>query len=135
MIKAIPMEDWLRGCVYHDGRHGYVTLPTDEVLKIANYIQRTRRSTTDGLIDLEVVTADRKTEPQTETERPQGEWIPCSERLPKENTEVLITLKWGIDIGEYRNGNWYSELINHYDDDNVLAWKPLPKPYRERESE
>ena len=45
-------EDWLRGCVYHDGRHGYVTLPCDEVLKIADFIERLR--------------ADRKTEPQTE---------------------------------------------------------------------
>ena len=52
MIKAIPMEDWLRGCIYHDGRHGYVTLPIDKVHQIANYIQRTRRSGTDGLIDL-----------------------------------------------------------------------------------
>ena len=43
-------EDWLRGCVYHDGRHGYVTLPCDEVLKIADFIERLR--------------ADRKTEPQ-----------------------------------------------------------------------
>lgn len=42
-------EDWLRGCVYHDGRHGYVTLPCDEVLKIADFIERLR--------------ADRKTEP------------------------------------------------------------------------
>ena len=63
MVKAIPMEDWLRGCIYHDGRHGYVALPTDKVHQIANYIQRTRRSGTDGLIDLEVVEADRKTEP------------------------------------------------------------------------
>lgn len=54
MVKAIPMEDWLRGCVYHDGRHGEVTLPTDKVLQIANYIQRTRRSVSDGLIDLKV---------------------------------------------------------------------------------
>ena len=64
MIKAIPMEDWLRGCVYHDGRHGYVTLPTDKLLEIANYIQRTRQSVSDGLIDLEP-TADT---PQTERE-------------------------------------------------------------------
>ena len=63
MVKAIPMEDWLRGCIYHDGRHGYVTLPIDKVRQIANYIQRTRRSGMDGLIDLEVVEADRKTEP------------------------------------------------------------------------
>lgn len=45
-------EDWLRGCVHHDGRHGYVTLPCDEVLKIADFIERLR--------------ADRKTEPQTD---------------------------------------------------------------------
>lgn len=44
----IPMEDWLRGCVYHDGRTGEVTLPTDKVLEIANYIQATRTGITDG---------------------------------------------------------------------------------------
>ena len=68
MIKAIPMEDWLRGCVYHDGRHGEVTLPTDKVLQIANYIQRTRRSVSDGLIDLKV-------EPIADT--PQTEQTDC----------------------------------------------------------
>lgn len=51
-VQAIPMEDWLRGCVYHDGRHGEVTLPCDRVLEIADYIQMTRTSLTDGLIGL-----------------------------------------------------------------------------------
>lgn len=79
MVKAIPMEDWLRGCIYHDGRHGYVTLPTDKVHQIANYIQRTRRSGMDGLIDLEVVEADRKTE--NSSEKPNNSEIPTgSER-------------------------------------------------------
>lgn len=49
---VMTYEDWLRGCVHHDGRHGYVTLPCDEVLKIADFIERLR--------------ADRKTEPTTE---------------------------------------------------------------------
>lgn len=40
----IPMEDWLRGCVYHDGRNGEVTLPTDKVIEIADYIQDIRTS-------------------------------------------------------------------------------------------
>lgn len=52
MIKKMPMEDWLRGCVYHDGRHGEVRLSADKVLEIANYIQRTRTSATDGMIDM-----------------------------------------------------------------------------------
>ncbi len=39
---VILVEDWLRGCVHHDGRHGEVTLPCDEVLEIADYIESTR---------------------------------------------------------------------------------------------
>jgi len=92
MIKAMPMEDWLRGCIYHDGRHGYVTLSTDKVHQIANYIQRTRRSATDGLIDLEVVEADRKTEPQ----KKEVEWdYNKRERLwyPYSNGELLFNDK------------------------------------------
>ena len=56
-------------------------------------------------------------------------WIPCSERLPSNNREVLISCEWGIDIGQYEKDGWRSEWINHYDDDNVLAWQPLPQPY------
>ena len=58
-----------------------------------------------------------------------SEWIPVSERLPKHDQEVLISLEWGIDIGTYSGGEWHSEWINHYDDGDVLAWMPLPKPY------
>lgn len=67
----------------------------------------------------------------------QTEWIPVSERLPENhNQEVLISLEWGIDIGRYDDGEWHSEWINHYDDENVLAWMPLPKPYKaEREDD
>ena len=42
MTNKMLMEDWLRGCVHHDGRNGYVTLPCDEVMKIADYIESTR---------------------------------------------------------------------------------------------
>jgi len=64
------------------------------------------------------------------------QWIPVSERLPENrNQEVLISLKWGIDIGGYSDGEWHSEWINHYDDGEVLAWMPLPKPYEPQESE
>ncbi len=46
----ILMEDWLRGCVHHDGRKGNVYLPIDKVLQIADYIQRTRTSGKDGFL-------------------------------------------------------------------------------------
>ena len=41
-MSEMLIEDWLRGCVHHDGRHGEVTLPCDKVLEIADYIESTR---------------------------------------------------------------------------------------------
>jgi hypothetical protein len=69
-----------------------------------------------------------------EQEPKTGHWIPVSERLPEINDDVLISLEWGIDIGRYSDGEWHSEWINHYDDGNVLAWMPLPKPYDPQET-
>ena len=60
-----------------------------------------------------------------------GGWIPVSERLPRDDEEVLISCEWGVDIGWYDCDGWRSEWINHYDDDNVLAWMPLPPAYKE----
>lgn len=55
----IPMEDWIRGCVYHDGRNGEVTLPTDKVIEIADYIQDIKASVAAGMIEL-MPEAERK---------------------------------------------------------------------------
>lgn len=102
-------------------------------------------------------------------------WIPCSERLPQVETEVLVCAKQKLRNGTYTyiittamyedgtvlendsvwrweeiEGEWDEEndcyIIpegwwenNHYNpdgvlnyavDDEVLAWKPLPEPYR-----
>ena len=39
---AMKYEDWLRGCVHHDGRKGNVYLPCDTVLEIADWIEAHR---------------------------------------------------------------------------------------------
>lgn len=39
---AMKYEDWLRGCVHHDGRKGNVYLPCDMVLAIADWIEAHR---------------------------------------------------------------------------------------------
>lgn len=64
-----------------------------------------------------------------------AKWIPCSERLPSEDGNYLITvedLRLG-HIGEhtvtmadfYAKGKKWNSIVD------VIAWMPLPKPYRE----
>lgn len=91
-----------------------------------------------------------------EIEVKQNEWIPCSERLPSKEDcpmDCLVTRKSNF-IGNYvdmavaeANGTWTHEdwdaivlgdvesgrktgLISTRDD-GIIAWMPLPKPYRE----
>jgi len=70
-----------------------------------------------------------------------GGWIPVSERLPEEETFYQVTVKYenfaGVYLAtmtaEYKNKNcWriYSQqpaIVNR----NVVAWMPLPEPYKE----
>ena len=74
-----------------------------------------------------------------------GEWIPCSERLPEENGQYLITVKYvhvdGYDDiyaehGEWTDGKWDMFCFGHCGKvENIIAWMPLPKPYKEERSE
>ena len=102
----IPMEDWLRGCVYHDGRHGDVTLPTDKVLEIADYIQLTRTSQTDGCIELPPYTADT---PQTDCDK--CIWSVCNYNKVEWDADTPQTESTGSPIGDYRDGvgSWQTD--------------------------
>lgn len=64
-------------------------------------------------------------------------WIPCSERLPEYNTGVLFYVhNDGCYVGWYdEDGNgWCSNSLDGCAVANqwvkVLAWMPLPKPYK-----
>lgn len=76
-------------------------------------------------------------------QRPHGEWVPVSKRLPEEKInpitndfeDVLCTTIWG-DVRHYRYGKpikhdkahfWYGLEIM---DKDVIAWMPLPEPYK-----
>jgi len=67
-----------------------------------------------------------------------GGLIPCSERLPEENTRVLTMIKVNKCQANVRSG-YYSYKMFHndngdcwkYDDKEVIAWMPLPEPYKE----
>lgn len=58
-------------------------------------------------------------------------WIPCSERLPDEFGEYLVTKKAiGWNCEEYNSNDIaYFDNEGFHKADKVLAWMPLPKPY------
>ena len=65
-----------------------------------------------------------------------GGWIPCSERLPEVEAVVLLSLR-SLDVytGFRANteGCFYVEGEGYVEFENVLAWQPLPEPYRQKE--
>ena len=83
-------------------------------------------------------------------EQPQADkWIPCEERLPKIGQCVLIQL----DMNEYDSEYDSTIQVRRYDgeqdvykwkwegldiwtsEDAVLAWQPLPQPYKKEGAE
>ena len=68
-------------------------------------------------------------------------WIPCSERLPESDLEVLviasgkvgnITLVNSVEIGDFdRDEGWILEMWPEWEDPNVTHWMPLPEPPEE----
>ena len=77
------------------------------------------------------------------TIEPEPQWIPVSERLPEVGTYVLISkkaLNFRSNLPSVctahrscdpRSGKeeWNDMLFGKLDDDDVLAWMPLPEPY------
>ena len=67
-------------------------------------------------------------------------WIPCSERLPKEDTDVLVTYVNGEETRiapvNYGHSTWYDCVFETtLDPLKVTAWMPLPEPYAERRTD
>lgn len=70
----------------------------------------------------------------------QNRWIPVEERLPEEDTIVLLTVSGlyscitfsdAIELGNLcSDGEWFIEGYPDWDDPNVTAWTPLPESYR-----
>lgn len=65
-----------------------------------------------------------------EQDEKENGWIPVSERLPEDDTTVLLSCKTRngttfVRCGYYVCGSW------HLNCEGVKAWKPLPEPYKE----
>ena len=58
-------------------------------------------------------------------------WIPCNERLPEDDRSKVVTLANGnAEVGYYSNGDWWcvGDKVT-LENQTVIAWMPLPKPY------
>ena len=67
-----------------------------------------------------------------DAEAAQG-WIPCSERLPDVDVEVITTTDWSeILIAWLRKGGAWETDEYILASDEILAWMPLPEPYKGR---
>ena len=55
-------------------------------------------------------------------------WIPCSEKLPKENGHYLIFDNKGMIYESTYFANMWLIAAS-----TIIAWQPLPEPFKERE--
>lgn len=86
--------------------------------------------------------------------QPEPRWIPCSERLPEEDGLYLVTSRekataeeFGFDLDDvevrkmrFNEDGWripkhIPEWINGVVHTTVLAWMPLPEPYKAESEE
>ena len=67
-------------------------------------------------------------------------WIPCSERLPEKEVDVLVCFSNDMDcVIAYRtkmmNTNlkdvWVNSSTAQIISSNIIAWQPLPQPFKE----
>lgn len=65
----------------------------------------------------------------------KGGWIPCSERLPEADENVLTCSEYGFitvsscnDAGEF--SSYSDEYCIKYPKPKVIAWQPLPEQYK-----
>lgn len=84
----------------------------------------------DGLYVADVLEMLEQLQDNLEQDEKENGWIPVSERLPEDDTTVLVSCKTSkgatfVRTGYCINGSWYLNC------EGVKAWKPLPKPYKE----
>lgn len=84
---------------------------------------------------IEVINGMADTIAELEEKLAEREWIPCSERLPKENGEYIVSLEDSVyPWARFFNGKWFMLPINaiarEFGEYEVIAWMPLPEPYK-----
>lgn len=63
----------------------------------------------------------------------EPQWIPCSERLPEDDTDVLVYLfdRPSPYIAWVTDCCWFTEDFQVEKENYPAAWMPLPEPHKE----
>ena len=68
-----------------------------------------------------------------------GGGIPCSERLPEDDSICIVTVEYPnnetvVDYGWFdRKGVCWFVGMQEFRTSNILAWQPLPEPFKEHD--
>lgn len=92
-----------------------------------------RKAAIDSLIGWETDPSDEDIESELRklpSVNPQ-KWIPCKERLPEEYQRVMVTIC---------KSGYYVDVLTYWSDSDiwklyVVAWMPLPEPWKEGDAE
>lgn len=114
-----------------------------DIEKAIRYIEHLKKKNTTPSIDIKLTTIKDVLENEL-----INKWIPVSQRLPdvrqRENgepIEFIVMIKDAVVptvLSIDNNGNWFDFMCHDYDMPeylsggyDVIAWQPLPEPYRE----
>lgn len=83
----------------------------------------------DGLYVEDVMEILEQLQEDLEQDEKENGWISVSERLPEDDTTVLVSCKTRsgttfVRTGYCIYGSWYLNC------EGVTAWRPLPEPYK-----
>ena len=73
----------------------------------------------------------------TDTNVGSNGWIPCSERLPEDDSICIVTVEYPnnetvVDYGWFdRKSVCWFVGTQEFRTSNILAWQPLPEPFKE----
>ena len=108
--------------------------------KILERLEKERRILSENNIQQAIALNFAKGIVQEVAEEYKDGWIPCRERLPEEYGDYLV---WWTDItrGQYYeiveyepDNGWIGEIPQAFEGKySVIAWQPLPEPFKERE--
>ena len=64
----------------------------------------------------------------------KDDWIPCDEKMPEKCEYVLCCNEWGeMNVAMKMEIGWESQWDIHWACEEIIAWQPLPDPYKKEE--